>query len=223
MITFVAGLGWKTGALGVMFMGRVTMGLGVGGIDSVIPIYSSELAEDDARGKALAQEFQSNIFGLLMAYGINLGVTIALGKWSQWAWRIPIIVMQVYPVLLVAFIERLPESPRWYVYHGRDGDAKKALEEIHGGEADKRLEELLDVREKEKGKHVGYLDMVTPSHAQFHPTVITVMGQINQALTGYGAVSVYGPQIFEVSANHLSKFFLQFSSAFSTAVLVLIW
>ncbi|TIA46184.1 general substrate transporter, partial [Aureobasidium pullulans] len=40
--------------------------------------------------------------------------------------------------------------------------------------------------------------MLTPGHAQFHPTMITVMGQINQALTGYGAVSVYGPQIFEL-------------------------
>ena len=28
--------------------------------------------------------------------------------------------------------------------------------------------------------------------------MITVMGQVNQALTGYGAVSVYGPQIFEL-------------------------
>lgn len=27
--------------------------------------------------------------------------------------------------------------------------------------------------------------------------MLTIMGQINQALTGYGAISVYGPQIFE--------------------------
>src|ERR1700733_3041874 len=40
--------------------------------------------------------------------------------------------------------------------------------------------------------------MLWPSGSQFHPTVITVMGQVNQELTGYGAVSVYGPQIFEL-------------------------
>ena len=182
------------------------MGLGVGGIDSVIPIYSSELAEDNARGKALAQEFQSNIFGLVMAYGINLGVTRALGKRNQWAWRIPILVMQVYPILLLAFIERLPESPRWFIYHDRDKDAKAALDDIYGAEGDAKFEELLDVREKEKGHHVGYIDMITPSHDQFHPTIITIMGQVNQALTGYGAVSVYGPQIFEVSLG--SRLFL---------------
>ncbi|KAF2873296.1 general substrate transporter [Massariosphaeria phaeospora] len=198
LIMFVAGLGYSRGALAVMLTGRVVMGLGVGGIDSVIPTYSSELSKDEARGKALAQEFQSNIFGLLMAFGINLGLTVALGKSNQWAWRTPIIIMQVYPVLLMAFIETLPESPRWFVFHGRETDAQAALNNIYGNEGDSKLEELLDAHEKEKGEVVGYLDMVTPGHPQFHPTMITIMGQINQALTGYGAVSVYGPQIFEL-------------------------
>jgi MFS family permease len=198
LIMFVAGMKFPRAALPVMLVGRVVMGLGVGGIDAVIPTYSSELSADEARGKALAQEFQSNIFGLLMAFGINLGVTIGLGKQSQWAWRTPIIVMQVYPILLMAVIERLPESPRWFIFNGREDDAKEALIDIYGDEGKDRYEDLLDQHEKEKDEHVGYLDMVNPHHAQFHPTMVTVMCQINQALTGYGAVSVYGPQIFEV-------------------------
>ena len=74
LIMFIAGFGNMKEALPTMFIGRVIMGLGIGGIDSVVPIYSSELSEDDTRGKALAQEFQMNIFGLNMAFGINLGV-----------------------------------------------------------------------------------------------------------------------------------------------------
>jgi MFS family permease len=69
LLMFLSGLGYTKGALAVMLIGRIVMGLGVGGIDSVIPTYSSELSSDEARGKALAQEFQSNIFGLLMAFG----------------------------------------------------------------------------------------------------------------------------------------------------------
>lgn len=88
LIMFVAGMKFHGIALGVMLVGRVVMGLGVGGIDAVIPTYSSELSADEARGKALAQEFQSNIFGLVMAFGINLGVTMALGKSNQWAWYV---------------------------------------------------------------------------------------------------------------------------------------
>jgi len=224
LIMFVAGMGMLGKsteiALGVMLAGRVVMGLGVGGIDAVIPTYSSELSADDSRGKALAQEFQSNIFGLVMAFGINLLVTILLGKQNQWAWRVPIIVMQVYPVLLMAFVERLPESPRWFIFHDRQEDAKKALDDIYGDEGKEKLDELLEQHEKEKDIKVGYMDMLTPGHEQFHPTMVTVMCQVNQALTGYGAVSVYGPQIFELLGfsvrnseyltlgNYVSYFFL---------------
>jgi len=199
LIMFVSGMKFPQAGLAIMFVGRVIMGLGVGGIDAVIPTYSSELSADDARGKALAQEFQSNIFGLVMAFGINLGVTILLGKSNQWAWRIPIIVMQVYPVVLMALVERLPESPRWFIFNDRTDDAKTALNEIYGDEAKEKLDELMEQHEKEKDESVGYLDMVNPHHPQFHPTMVTIMCQVNQALTGYGAVSVYGPQIFEVS------------------------
>jgi MFS family permease len=199
LIMFVAGMKFPNAALALMLTGRVIMGLGVGGIDAVIPTYSSELSADEARGKALAQEFQSNIFGLVMAFAINLGVTIGLGKWSQWAWRTPIIVMQVYPVLLMAFVERLPESPRWFIFNDRQDDAKTALDSIYGDEAKEKFDELVEQHEKEKEESVSYLDMVNPYNAQFHPTMVTIMCQVNQALTGYGAVSVYGPQIFGVS------------------------
>jgi hypothetical protein len=62
---------------------RVVMGLGVDGIDAAIPAYSSELSSDGARGRAPALEFQMYIFGLLMAFSINLGVMISLRKDNQ--------------------------------------------------------------------------------------------------------------------------------------------
>ena len=84
LLMFIAGLGYSNGARIVMFLGRIIMGLGVGGIDAVIPVYSSELNSEGGRGEALAKEFQSNIFGLNMAFAINLGVTNGLGKDNQW-------------------------------------------------------------------------------------------------------------------------------------------
>lgn len=85
LIMFVSGLGgWKgTSAMAVMFVGRVVMGLGVGGLDSVVPVYSSELSDDDQRGKALAQEFQANILGLNLAFACNLICTHTLGKSNE--------------------------------------------------------------------------------------------------------------------------------------------
>ena len=178
VIMFISGLGYDQGALVVMFIGRIVMGLGVGGVDSVVPVYSSELSSDDSRGKALAQEFQMNIFGLNMAFAINLGVTVSLGKWNEWAWRIPIICMQVFPFAMFAVIEKLPESPRWLVYNDRPEEALKALEALFGEEESKeRVEQLKEAHKSEAGQSITYTDMLTPGHTQWHPTVITIMGQ----------------------------------------------
>lgn len=180
LIMFMAGMGGMKKALAVMLLGRVIMGLGVGGIDCVIPVYSAELAETEKRGRAMAQEFQMNIFGLVMAFGINLGVTVALGKENQWAWRIPIIVMQAYPILLMACINVLPESPRYYIYHGREEDARRACQKIDPQQGEKKFDDLMEVHEQEMHMNVSYWNMFTPGHPQFHPTVVTIMGQINQ-------------------------------------------
>lgn len=108
--------------------------------------------------------------------------------------------------------------PRWLVLNDRNEDAERSLKNMLGEkEGQKKCEGILEAANKERQENVSYKNMLTPGHAQFHPTVITVMDQINQALTGYGgtysvsshyttlrgcpltqetAVSVYGPQIF---------------------------
>ena len=129
--------------------------------------------------------------------------------------------MQIYPLLLLSFIYRLPESPRWFVFHDKQDEAKEALADIYGDkEAPSKHEELNKAHEEEGSHSVGYMDMLSPWGSHWHPTAITIMGQVNQALTGYGAVSVYGPQIFELlglgvqkseyltQANYVSYFFL---------------
>ena len=129
--------------------------------------------------------------------------------------------MQIYPVLLLSFIYRLPETPRWCIFHGKEEKAKEALTDIYGKEETQgKYDELVQAHEEESSHSIGYSDMIYPSGVQFHPTIITVLGQVNQALTGYGAISVYGPQIFELlgfgvteaeyltMGNYVSYFFL---------------
>ncbi|KAI1211973.1 general substrate transporter [Annulohypoxylon truncatum] len=190
---------WGGGSMVLMIIGRVVLGLGIGGIDAVIPIYSSELSKDDARGKAMAKEFQANVAGLLIAFSINVGLTLLWGKDSQWAWRSPIVAMLICPIILLLIVRGLPESPRWFISQERQEDAMSVLVKLHGeDEAKPKFEELRIAQQEETEHGIGYYDMIWFTGSQFHPTMITVMGQINQALTGYGAVSVYGPQIFEL-------------------------
>jgi hypothetical protein len=102
-------------------------------------------------------------------------------------------------ILLMSFISRLPESPRYFMSKEQKYEAQKALEELWSRkDAKSKLDDLQEAQDNESNAKVGYKDMLLPSGSQFHPSMVTAMGQINQALTGYGAVSVYGPQIFQL-------------------------
>lgn len=163
----------------------------------MIPVYSSELASDDSRGKALAQEFQANILGLNIAYALNLTLTMTLGKYNEWAWRIPIVGMQIFPIALVSVLNLLPESPRWFIFHEKHDEAEEALNTMYSSDdAKSKLKELQDAADEEGSQEIGYSHMLNPKDESWHPTVITIMGQVNQAFTGIGAISVYGSQLF---------------------------
>jgi len=111
--------------------------------------------------------------------------------------------MQIFPLALMAIIQILPESPRFYIYHDREEDAKNSLSIIYGeDESQSQFKQLKESQDKEPDS-LTYLDLLTPGRKQFHPTILTIMAQVNQALTGYGAVSVYGPQILEVRRRSL--------------------
>ena len=90
------------------------------------------------------------------------------------------------------------------MYDNRMMKAKQEAEKIKKAQREAAMDQtmptqsMIDAHREASGsdENVGYMDMLTPGHDQFHPTIITIMGQVNQALTGYGAVSVYGSQIF---------------------------
>jgi hypothetical protein len=63
---------------------------------------------------------------------------------------------------------------------------------MHGEEAAKsKFVELEKAQREEIDEKIGYSDTLKTGGLQFHPSIVTIMGQVNQALTSYGAVSVY--------------------------------
>jgi hypothetical protein len=91
---------------------------------------------------ALAQEFRANI--------LNVILTHSLRKESKWAWRVPIIAMQIYLIKLFTVIAQLPETPRWHILHEQGDNAKKSVATVFGeDEVENRLKELTKARDKE--------------------------------------------------------------------------
>lgn len=69
----ILGAALQTSAQNITWMccARVITGVGVGTMDAVIPVWSSEVSSHGARGAFLAMEFFLNILGLALAYWIE--------------------------------------------------------------------------------------------------------------------------------------------------------
>jgi hypothetical protein len=81
---------------------------------------------------------------------LNVILTHNLGKESKWTWRVPIIAMQIYPIILFAVIAQLPETPRWHILHEQDDNAKKSIATVFGeDEVENRFKELTAAYDKE--------------------------------------------------------------------------
>jgi MFS family permease len=68
------------------------------------------------------------VFGVMISYWIDLGLSFAPG---QIAWRFPIAFQIVLALIILIFIPKLPESPRWLVWKGREDDALDVLSALH--------------------------------------------------------------------------------------------
>src|ERR1700683_3061880 len=101
---------------------RVIGGLGIGISTVVAPMYISEIAPPQYRGR-LAGMFQFNIvFGILIAFVSN-ALLAGIGA-NAWRWMLGV---AAFPSLIyAAFCFGLPESPRWLL--SRKGDREAGLE-----------------------------------------------------------------------------------------------
>jgi MFS family permease len=102
-------------AYGTMLVGRIIMGVGVGGVSATVPTYLGEIAPAHIRGRILTLNQLLIVIGLLAAYLVNLAFS-GTGDWRAMFW------IGAIPSALLALVSlRLPESPRWQFSHGRVG------------------------------------------------------------------------------------------------------
>ncbi|GAA4839639.1 sugar porter family MFS transporter [Actinomycetospora corticicola] len=147
-LIFAGGVVFVIGTLGAalalnaaMLIGfRFVMGIGVGIISVVVPMYLSELAPKEIRGRL------TSLMQLLVTIGIFLAYVtdFAFSDIHGWRWMIGIGVVPA--VLLAVGIYTQPESPRWLVANkpGGEADARAVLTRLRGSEeaADAELAEI---------------------------------------------------------------------------------
>ncbi|KFY93436.1 hypothetical protein V500_03697 [Pseudogymnoascus sp. VKM F-4518 (FW-2643)] len=129
-----------------LYAGRFCVGVGVGILSAVGPLYNAELAPPEMRGLLVALQQLTTTIGIMTAYWIGYGSNYIGGTGkgqSDMAWRLPLIVQGVPAVILaIGVLLLLPFSPRMLVNKGRDEEALKVLSSLRGLATDHELVQI---------------------------------------------------------------------------------
>ncbi|KAJ5965616.1 hypothetical protein N7481_012330 [Penicillium waksmanii] len=205
----------KTIAAGAIWaiLARFINGIGTGILNAIVPVWATETAEHTSRGQFIAIEFTLNIFGVVMAYWLEFGLSFIDGGNSAFQWRFPIAFQIIFLLILFGVVWFFPESPRWLVNVGREEEARYILQRLRGSSPEDRVRaeaEFLDIQaiaEMEKtvvhgGGH-SYLSMLFGyKSGDLHigrRVQLVVWLQIMQEWVGIAGVTVYAPTIFSIA------------------------
>ncbi len=170
---------------------RFLGGIGVGASSVVGPMYISEISPADRRGRLVAL-FQFNVVsGILIAFFSNY----LLFGISEDSWRWMLGVQAIPSLLFFVMVFFVPESPRWLVKNGKDGEAEKVLRSI--GEANPTTA-LANIQASVRSE----IGMVKESlfNGQYNKPImyVVILAMFNQ-LSGINAIMYYAPRIFEMT------------------------
>lgn len=189
-------LAWDWGSL-MLF--RAITGLAVGGSSVLAPVYISEIAPPSRRGQLVAAFQFMVIFGILLAYVSN--AIIAAVEPGEIAWRWKLGVAAVPALIFLALLFRIPDSPRWLIMRGREGEARASLARIGMDDATIATE-IADINAGLAEQPAGKEALSWRRHRK--PIMLAVMVAGFNQLSGINAFLYYLNDIFSRSSTALS-------------------
>lgn len=202
---------------------RVIGGIGVGLASAVSPMYISEIAPANIRGRLVSFNQFAIIFGMLVVYFVNWG--IASGQSLEWindlGWRYMFISESIPAALFGIFLLLVPETPRFLVLSNRDEKAQSVLRKLY---ADRGTSQTIFQEIKQS---VGQ----TTSRAKLftYGKIVIIIGillSVFQQFVGINVALYYAPRIFESmgaakDASMLQTIIMGFVNVLFTVVAIL--
>lgn len=180
---------------GVMVVGRVILGIAVGGASTVVPVYLAELAPFEIRGSLAGRNEVMIAVGAFAAFLVNAIIGNVWGH-IDGVWRVMLAVCALPAIALFIGMLRMPESPRWLVEKGRDEEALAVLKTVRP-EA-RAIAELADVEhtaDEEHQQQVTGFAAVLRNKWLVRILVIGIGIAVFQQLTGINTIVYYGQTV----------------------------
>lgn len=186
--------------LAQLTVGRLVLGIGVGGAAVICPLYITELAPTAVRGRCVG------INGFCIPFGQTVAVAIGAGmQHTKYNWRILFGLGVVPSMVQLCLMHWLPESPRVLILRDRQDEAREVLKQIYQHASP----ETLDLKLYVIKKHVAATTVMQRSntfwerskklwtHKPYRRSILTVcMIQVFGQFTGYNTLLYYAGTLF---------------------------
>ena len=172
---------------------RFIGGLAIGGVSVVVPLYIVEVSPGKYRGRLVAMNQFNIVFGILISYVSNYLVARFMPNVDpKIVWRV-MLGMECLPIAaFMVLLGTIPESPRWLVRMGREGEAKSILERVGYPEIERTLAEIREsFAETVK-------DVALFQRRYFKPILLAFLIAFFNQVSGINAINYYAPRIFQM-------------------------
>jgi MFS transporter, SP family, galactose:H+ symporter len=172
-----------------LVISRLVVGVAVGLASAVAPVYISEVAPPESRGR-LVTFFQLAVtIGIVVAYLVGL----AFDPIEGWRWMLGL--GAVPAVVLALGMIRMPQSPRWLVMAGQEYEARAVLSRIRAGDPETIEQEIAEITEDLREEPGTWRDLLEP--AVKAALVVGVGLAVLQQVSGINTVIYYAPTIVQ--------------------------
>lgn len=172
--------------IAMLIIGRVIVGLAVGGSMSTVPVYLTEMAPTELRGSLGSLNQLMITIGILSAYLVNY----AFADMGAWRWMLGLAV--VPSLILLVGVAFMPESPRWLLENKSEKAARDVMKITYNPDAiDAEIKEMKEIASNSEST---FSVIKSP---WLRPTlIIGCIFAIFQQFIGINAVIFYAPTIF---------------------------
>lgn len=167
---------------------RFLGGLSIGASSVVAPVYISEIAPPQHRGK-MGIAFQINVVsGILLAYLINY-LLQGVGGENDWRYMLGLIAIPSLIFSVMMFVT--PESPRWLLLQKNDEAGARMIFEMSGANADELIHEIKNSKQPKKESLF--------SGKFSKPLLLAFLLALFNQLSGINAIIYFAPRVFEMA------------------------